>query len=124
MPDADVWPAVARSWAVDKWREVATGKPEYIGVGTGTNPAADGDTDLQSEIETPRLQGTMSRPDVGKFSITGSKTFTGNADITEAAVLTALTGGTLKFRSTYDPGDTVSNGHVITYKWDLLLLAG
>lgn len=123
MADSDTWPAVARNFTVDHLRAVETDSPKYIAVGTGTTAASDSDTDIETEIETPRLTGTMSRPSTGKFQVTGTKSFTGSATVTEACVLTDASTGTLFFRAVFDPGDSVSSGSTITYTFSLTFLA-
>lgn len=123
MADSDTWPAVARNFTVDHLRGTETDQPKYLAVGTGTTAASDSDTALGTEVETPRVTMTLSRPTTGRLQATATKSFTTSNTISEAGVLTATSGGTLFFRSVFDPGDNVANGTAITYTWTLTLLA-
>lgn len=84
-----------RGWAIDRFQGTSVGVADYIGLGTGTNAAAAGDTTLQTEIGT-RVQGSLTQPTATEDLSTA--TFAaGNATgaITEAARFTAVSGGVL-----------------------------
>ncbi len=67
----------------------------WIGIGTGTNPAADGDTDLDTEVAR---EATTYDHDIGTSFMELAATFdagVGTGDITEAGVFNASSAGSM-----------------------------
>lgn len=95
---------------------------KYVGVGTGTTAAAEGDTDLETPVES-RATGTPSRVTTDDtndtYQVVGTITMTSNRAITEVGIFSAASGGTLFSRSVF-AAETVGSGNSlqVTYQCD------
>ena len=68
---------------------------QYIGWGTGAGTASKSDTALFAEASEARQSATRSQPVADKIRYVATMTADGAKTITNAGVLTALTGGIL-----------------------------
>lgn len=95
---------------------------KYVGVGTGTTAAAEGDTDLETPVES-RATGTPSRVTTDDtndtYQVVGTITMTSSRSITEVGIFSAPSGGTLFSRSVF-AAETVGSGNSlqVTYQCD------
>ena len=91
-----------KEWVTARMKDTST-VMTHLGIGTGTNAAAAGDTDLQT-VEAPRLGLSTSGGTVAGAVITYAATFpAGDHDgaITEAGIFTAVTSGTMLARTVF-----------------------
>jgi hypothetical protein len=68
---------------------------QYIGWGTGAGTAAKGDTILSTEASETRQAATRTQPAADKIRYVATMTADGPKTITNAGVLTLVTGGIL-----------------------------
>ena len=113
MP-ADVTKVVDGGLDITTNRLIGAGtEPKYIGAGTGTTAAANGDTGLETPRNEARIEGTSSRVTTNttndSYSVTGTWTCTGTeVALTELALFdgagtgTPPTGANLFLRGTFD----------------------
>lgn len=97
----------------------------YIAMGTGTTPAAAGDTTLETELASAglsRVSATASRVTTSVTNDTAqlSTVFSvsGTVTVTESGVLNASSGGTLLCRQTFT-GIPLVNGDTLTVTWKI-----
>ena len=91
---ATVLTQVGEEWIVDVLDGTSPGT-QYIGWGTGAGTAGKSDTTLFTEASEARQSATRSQPAADKIRYVATMTADGSKTITNAGVLTALTGGTL-----------------------------
>lgn len=100
----------------------------FVAIGTGTTPAAAGDTALQIEITTnggeradggasPNVTSTVTN-DTAVVDLTYN--FTGGFAVTESGLLNAISSGTLLARQTFAPLNVVS-GDSLTVTWKIIV---
>ena len=97
----------------------------YIALGTGTTPAANTDTTLESEISTGGGARKAATPTSITISITDDTLqlvaqfdFTSSFAVTEAGVLNASSSGSLLSRRVFSAYN-VTNGSSLTVTWKL-----
>jgi len=73
----------------------------YIGWGTGAGVAAKADTTLFTEAAEARVAATMTQPAADTNQAVGTLTSASAQTITNAGVLSALTGGILQLHSDF-----------------------
>lgn len=94
----------------------------YHASGTGTTAEAVGQTALVTEVAS-RVAGTQSSPSAGVYRTVATITYAAGFAITEHAILSANSGGTMLDRSVF-AAVNVSNGDSIQFQYDLTLSAG
>ncbi len=119
---ADVVKLVDSGLAITTNRIKGAGtEPKYIAWGTGSTPAANGDTELEAESAEARTEGTSTRETTNvsndTYRVTGKITATGDRAITEAGLLDADSGGNLFLHGTFDVIN-VKTGDSITFTCD------
>ncbi len=95
----------------------------HIAIGTGTTPAAAGDTALQTEIH--RNTYTQRTESIGLLQLQyylGTSSLNGNT-LTEAGLLNAASAGTLFARVVY-PGIAKTSSIALTYNWSIQINVG
>ena len=100
--DKNLVVTAGKTWIAARMKDTST-IMTHMGVGTGTNAAAAGDTDLQT-VEAPRLGLSTSGGTVAGSVITYAATFPAGAHtaaITEAGIFTAVTSGTMLARTAF-----------------------
>ena len=91
-----------KTWIAARMKDTST-VMTHMGIGTGTNAAAAGDTALQT-LKSPRVALTTSGGTVAGSVITYACTYPAGAHedaITEAGIFTAATGGTMLARTVF-----------------------
>lgn len=112
---ADVVTTAGREWLADLVDGTVT-KPAnyYIGSGTGAGTAVVGNTALNTEVSEARVAATMSQPSANINQFVATQSYTGTKTVTNAGVLTAITGGTLLVHGDFT-GMAVANGDAIEF---------
>ncbi len=90
----------------------------HMAVGTGTTPAAGGDTALEAEIAGSRVAVTKSGSGASRIYTAVFVEGVGNGAITEAGLFSAATGGQMSNRSVFGV-KTKEPGEVFTFNWML-----
>ena len=91
-----------KEWVTGRMKDIST-VMTHMGIGTGTNAAAAGNTSLQT-LKSPRLGLTTSGGTVAGAVITYACTYPSGAHtdaITEAGIFTASTSGTMLARTVF-----------------------
>jgi len=110
-----------KDWVTGRMKDLST-VMTHMGIGTGTNAAAAGDTALQT-LKSPRVGLTTSGGTVAGSVITYACTYPAGAHtdaITEAGIFTAATGGTMLARTVF----TVVNKGILdsmTISWAITI---
>lgn len=111
---------VGKNQAAGLFNGEQTSPFKYIALGTGTNAAAAGDTQLQAEIVTnggARTLGTISRSDnVAKIEATFN--FTGDLAVTEIGLFDAASDGNMACRQVFAVLN-VKNGDQFIFRWEV-----
>jgi hypothetical protein len=94
----------------------------YHGSGTGTTAEAVGQTALVTEVAT-RVAGTQSSPSNGVYRTLATITYGAPFAITEHAIFSASSAGTMLDRSVF-AAVNVANGDSIQFQYDLTFSAG
>jgi len=98
---ADIYTQAGEELVVDII-DGTVGTPTYhVGWGTGAGTAAKGDTILFTEASEARTATTNTQPSVDINEFRGTITSDGTKTITNAGILSALTGGTLLLHSNF-----------------------
>jgi hypothetical protein len=93
----------------------------YVGIGTGTTPAAAADTQLETQVETrvvptKTTTTTTVTNDTAQFS--GAFTLTGNRAITESGVFVSSSGGVMLCRQVFSALNLATND-IVTFVWKI-----
>jgi hypothetical protein len=91
--------------------------------GTGTTAAAIGDTALQTPSGMARVSGSQTNPTANTYLSTAVIPYTGAFNITEWAIFSASTVGTMLDHRVFG-AQAVANGESIFYQWTLTVNAG
>ena len=105
------------NFIVSRMKDATAGVMSHMTVGTGTTPAAAGDTTLEAEIAGARTALTSTT--VAANQVTYVSSFSagvGTGAITEAGVLNAASGGTLLCRTVF-PVVNKQAGDSMTITW-------
>ena len=103
---------------VDFIDATATPGTHYIGAGTGAGSFVKATAVLFTEVTEARPSATKSQPATDKNRWVATQTYTGTKTITNAGVLSALTGGTL-IVAVDALSIAVGNGDSIQFTFDL-----
>jgi hypothetical protein len=107
---------VGEEWAVDAIDSAISS--HYIGSGTGAGSYVKGTTTIFTEVGEARASATKSQPVADKNQWQGTQSYTSGHTITNAAVLTASSGGSLLLG--YDGlSVAVGNGDSIQFTFTL-----
>lgn len=90
----------------------------YISSGTGAGTAAITDTTLFTEVSESRVAATKSQPITTTNRFAATQTYTGSKTITNAAVFSAASAGTMIVKGDFT-GIAVASGDSIEFTIDL-----
>ena len=109
---------VGKGWVVDKFQDIlaATELLKWHKSGTGSTPAAAGDTDLQTGLYS-RVAGSRTESAAAVYRSVATVSYTGSHTITEWGIFTTSSSGTLFARKTFSRA--VISGDSIQFTWDL-----
>lgn len=115
---ADIYTQAGEEIVVDIVDGTVAAPTWYIGWGTGAGTAAKGDTTLFTEATETRIAATVTQPTADKNQFVATLTADAGKTITNAGVLSAITGGTLLLHSDFT-GVVLALGDKIEFTFSL-----
>ena len=115
---ADIYTDAGEELTVDLHDGTITVPTWHVGWGTGAGTAAKADTTLFTESAETRVVTTQSQPAVNQSRFVGTITATAARTITNAGILSLITGGTLFLHSDFT-GVVLANGDGIQFTFTI-----
>ncbi len=115
---ADIYTQAGEELVVDILDGTVSPPTYHVGWGTGAGTADKADTTLFTESAETRIVTTQTQPAVDKNQFKGTITASAGRTITNAGILSLITGGTLLLKSDFT-GVVLASGDKIEFTFTL-----